>query len=407
MASLWPLLLQIPFLAGSGFLGVWYAIGMVRLVRSRRSLPTARDAISSPGARPDQPSICVIIPAHNEQRCIGQLIASLAAQQYPNVRFVLALDRCTDETAEISAMRTAGDDRFEIITITDCPPGRGGKINAICVAIERSPAAQEADILVFSDADTSWRPELLDATVNLLVSRDLQMLSLWSQLTGSSWYERIVQPAAGMELLYQHPLYRVNRAARATPFANGQFIMFRRDAYEAVGGHNAVADEIFEDLALARLARDHALRAGAFDAAGMLKVRMYETWPDFRRGWKRIFLDSANRKISRLNRYARRVWFVNTLLPLASVAGLAMALLTPVDPAWAAWPLACFHALALLIHASVLAMVYRVARFPLWTVLCSPLGAFLLAGIIREAASDLRHGRPVVWGGRSYTPQPR
>ena len=42
--------------------------------------------------------------------------------------------------------------------------------------------------------------------------------------------------------------------------ANGQFLLIRRDAYFAIGGHAAVRREICEDKALADLARQAGLR---------------------------------------------------------------------------------------------------------------------------------------------------
>ena len=48
----------------------------------------------------------------------------------------------------------------------------------------------------------------------------------------------------------------------AAAVANGQLIAFSRKAYEAIGGHAAVASEIVEDLALGKAARRNGLKLG-------------------------------------------------------------------------------------------------------------------------------------------------
>ena len=44
----------------------------------------------------------------------------------------------------------------------------------------------------------------------------------------------------------------VNDPASRVAAANGQFLMIRRDVYDAIGGHGAIAGEVLEDVALAR-----------------------------------------------------------------------------------------------------------------------------------------------------------
>ena len=44
----------------------------------------------------------------------------------------------------------------------------------------------------------------------------------------------------------------VNDPESRAAAANGQFLMIRRDAYDAIGGHASVAGEVLEDVALAK-----------------------------------------------------------------------------------------------------------------------------------------------------------
>ena len=280
-----------------------------------------------------------------------------------------------------------------------------------------SRAAQSSDLLLFTDADTAFNPSCARATVALLLrglthadssaraTENLQLLSLLSTLTHDRWWERIAQPVAAFELMRHFQLRRVNRAARRRPaFANGQFMLFTRAAYVAIGGHEAVRAELLEDLAFARLVRNAGMRNGVVLADRMLTCRMYDTWPAFRAGWKRIYIEASKRKPARLAAWALRLLITGALLPLASLAALLLGLIrltaAEADPLAGATAAAGAGAIALWLLA--MGMVHRAQRAPLWSTALHPAGAVLAALILREAAADLRRGKGVAWGGKTY-----
>src|ERR1019366_4852792 len=62
-------------------------------------------------------------------------------------------------------------------------------------------------------------------------------------------------------------------------------ILVRRAAYDAVGGHAAVATEILEDVALARLFRNAGQRVYFRYGGDAVRTRMYRNWAQLREGW--------------------------------------------------------------------------------------------------------------------------
>lgn len=419
------ILLLLLNLASLGVL-VYWGVGLTRVIQTSRTIPTARDgiALAAAGAARGggRSSVCLIIPAHNEEEAIRPLLESLKAQDYPDFRALLCLDRCTDQTAEvIRQVVGAGadeaapfgevlrDPRFRVVEISSCPEGWAGKVNAAWTGAQQ-PEAKSADCLLFADADTIFDPACISATVALMEHRDLDLLSLLSTLSTSHWFERIVQPAAGLELIRQYPITRANRrpGQRRRAFANGQYMLFRREAYEAVGGHEAVRDELLEDIALARRIAEAGRSAGLFLADGMLLCRMYESWDGFRKGWKRIYTESARCKVKRLRQAALVSSIMGALLPLAAMANLAVSLVLLLG---GEEPLAMvglvLSALGLAAWFAVIASTYRIARLPLAAVPGFIVGAWLVGQILAEAARDLRTGKPVAWGGRTYIRQPR
>ena len=69
-----------------------------------------------------------------------------------------------------------------------------------------------------------------------------------------SFWERIIQPQifAILSMRYGGTEHVSNAKRAADVIANGQFILVRRDAYDAVGGHAVVRDRVAEDLSLAQ-----------------------------------------------------------------------------------------------------------------------------------------------------------
>ena len=232
--------------------------------------------------------------------------------------------------------------------------------------------------------------------------RTLDLLSIVSTLTHDTWFERVVQTAAALELMRQFPLTRANGLRNPRAFANGQFMLFRRDAYAAVGGHEAVKDALLEDLALARLIHARGLSAGVFMADGLFHCRMYADWAQFRRGWKRIFTEAADRKAKRLVLWAWRLRFLGTILPAwMLIAGIVGALFVARDPV-RGWTLVALSLAALAVWLGALSRIRAVARAPRWTAPLHIAGAWMTGRLLAEAARDLRAHKPTHWGGREY-----
>lgn len=375
----------------------WSAVA-IQVWRTHALLPTARDGVVLAEQTPPTQRVCVIVPCHNEAGNIATLIASLREQDYDRLRVVLALDRCTDDTLGVARKAIGDDDRFEIVEIRQCPEEWAGKVHAAHSGFTRSEHARSAEVLIFTDADTEMDPACVRACIALMRDRELDFLSLLSTLSSVAWYERFVQPVTAFELARQYPLLRVNRSdERQRAFANGQFMMFDAGVYKAIGGHESVKDAILEDIAFARRIMFQKHRGGLLLADTMLRCRMYDSWSEYTRGWKRIYTESANREVKRLRRYALRTPVVTTLFPLCTLALVMLSLFPAIHPLGLA-----VGSVALLAWVVGLSMVYRMSHAPLIDLPMSLFGALLTGRIFWAAARDLASGTPTSWGGRSY-----
>jgi len=378
----------------------------VRLEQTIRAVPTLRFGQALAAADPPTGRVCVVVPAYNEARVIAGLIRSLRDETYPQARFVLALDRCTDDTAALARAGIAGDDRFEIIVVDECPGDWAGKVHAVHAGVTRSRGAADAQYLLFADADTLFAPGCIAAALALMRHRKLDFLSIISTLTYDTWFERVVQIAAAFELMRLFPLLRVNGTEAPRAFANGQFMLFTRDTYEAVGGHEAVKDALLEDLALARLIAAKKRRTGVFVAAGLLHCRMYADWTQFRRGWKRIFTEAADRKARRLSLWSWRIRWLGTLFPVWMLAAGPLGALVVAHDAVRGWTVLALALAALLVWLGALARLCALARAPAWIAPLHVVGAWLTADLLGEAAREVLARTPTRWGGREYDLRP-
>jgi glycosyltransferase involved in cell wall biosynthesis len=384
-----------------GTIVLWGAV-WIRVEHWMRVVPTLRLGQRLAQADPPTGLVCVVVPAYNEAHVIAGLVRSLRSETYPQLTVVLALDRCRDDTASIARAAIGDDDRFEIVEVDCCPSTWAGKVHAVYAGVSRSRAAANAQYLLFADADTVFTPGCIAASVAMMRHRKLDLLSLLSTLSHDTWFERVVQTAAVFELLRQYPLTLANAREDRRAFANGQFMLFTNEAYRAVGGHASVKQALLEDLALARLIEAQGRKAGVFLAAGLFHCRMYSSWGEFRRGWKRIYIEASNRKARRLSQSAWWIRCLGSILPAWMLGAGPLAALVVASDASMGWTLVTLWPIAVALWLGALVRISSLAHAPRWTAPLHIVGAWLTADLLTEAAKDIRSRKPTRWGGREY-----
>jgi hypothetical protein len=185
-------------------------------------------------------------------------------------------------------------------------------------------------------------------------------------------------------------------------------MLFRREAYERIGGHEGVKDALLEDLAFAKRIHNEGCRGRVMFDDGMLTCTMYESLSEFKAGWKRIFVEACSRRPKRLRKEGVRILAHGTVLPIAQLATLGLA---PVVAATGDVPLGLAMAATALagwaVQVGTLLGMYATGGVPRRAVWLYPLGCFIVGRIMLNAARDLRRGTPLVWGLRHYVLEPR
>ena len=110
--------------------------------------------------------------------------------------------------------------------------------------------------LLFIDADVELAPNAISSTAKIMAETKTKMLSVFPTQRIKSFGEWLIVPLMNWLLLAFLPLRQVY-ASRNNSFiaANGQFILWDRETYFSIGGHQQVANAVVEDMELARKAK--------------------------------------------------------------------------------------------------------------------------------------------------------
>ena len=376
-----------------GSLILWLGFAY-RLWVMRRLKATIREGLQL--TVPQDVLVSIVIPAHNEERVINRCAISLRNQTHANIQIIFVLDRCTDRTLEILQKHALEDNRISLIENDHCPEDWAGKCNAARLGATKATG----EWFLFTDADTQFDSELVRCSVASAIKRSASLLSILSSLTITKTFERIVQPIASTFLVRQFPVDRINREHRSRPFANGQFLLFSRSAYESIGGHDAVKDDLLEDISFARKIHAEGGKVQMLFAEGLLRCSMYPTFEAFKTGWKRIYIEASTRNINRLRRSAVLAIVVPILLPVAGVAGIVVGQLVSLPLLW-------ISIASLATCAWVICWLYKINNAPMYYAIFAPIGGLIVAKLFLDAAFMLQHRTPIRWGGREYILEPK
>ena len=370
----------------------WIVPPVIAIVRSLNS--RSLDDVS-PDAPPGSPLVSVIIPARNERRNIERCVRSVLATDYPAAEVIVVDDRSDDGTGDVARTIAREDDRLRVVEAAELPGGWFGKQWACATAARLA----RGDLLLFTDADTWHAPDLLPRAVNALRERDADLLSVAGRQEMHSLWERVVQPQLFALLWSRYGgTEHVSNAKRPTDaIASGQFILVRRAAYDAMGGHERVRDRVAEDLAMAQEYVRAGRRIALLFADRQISTHMYASLSELIAGWRKNIY-AGGRTAAMGGAMGRALYpLILVAIPLFGLAPAVALLLSAVGVLSAAWRMWS----AIVVAFTILAWmaVYRAMReSPLYAPLY-PLGLVVLLVIV---VGELVRGQRVEWKSRSY-----
>lgn len=265
-----------------GFGAVFSLVALVMmLVNLRVYTPTRPD--DRPRGEPETwPSVSVCIPARNEESNLEACVRSVLAQDYPHVRVLVYDDHSTDQTPRILQRLAAEDRRVVPVPVEALPPGWNGKQ----FACDRMGRFAEPGWCLFTDADVRFEPDCLRRSMARALALNADLIStIPRQITGTLG-EALIIPLIHFILLSYLPMPRMRRTTDpGTSAGVGQFLLVRREAYLAAGGHAPFRDSMHDGIKMPRTLRRAGYRTDLFDATDLVHCRMYRgftaTWRGF------------------------------------------------------------------------------------------------------------------------------
>lgn len=231
------------------------------------------------------PRLSVIIPARNEQSNIATCLQGLLGQTYPKqaLEIIVVDDGSTDETSAIVRKLMDTHSQIRLIEAGSLPEGWKGKSHACW----RGAGHAHGEWLCFMDADVTAMPELLLSAVKYAEAEDYDLFTLFPFQEMLGFWERLLMPIAFLSFLFLVDPKRINDPQKKDALAVGHFILVKRAAYDATGGHQTIRSELLDDVALAGRFKGEGFRIHLGSGKKLVRTRMYSDLKDLWQGLTR------------------------------------------------------------------------------------------------------------------------
>lgn len=242
------------------------------------------------------PVVSVIVPAYNEadniQACITSILNSTNLPQHYLEVWVVD-DQSTDATWALltTLQQQLQDTRLHLLPGLPRPAGEAwtGKNWACTQAVDRA----QGEFLLFIDADVRLKPGSIVAAVQVAQTEKIGLLNCIPEVVCGSFIEWLVQPLIFISMVISFNQPSVRDPNQKIAYAAGPFMLFHRFAYDAIGGHRAIAHEVAEDVALARAIKHYQLPLQYRLGANLASLRMYTSWASLWEGWTKVLYVGA------------------------------------------------------------------------------------------------------------------
>ena len=352
-----------------------------------RALPSA--AVAAPGG------VSVLIPARDEVDNIEACVMAADGARGPITEIIVYDDCSTDGTGEVLARLQSELPRLRVIRGEGLPAGWVGKPHAL----HRLSATAGGELLLNVDADVTLRPDGVLRMLSLLGEADqvpgglgaAVVTAVPRQRTGSI-AERLMIPLLHLSYVAWLPMPLIHRTRdQRVLAANGQLLLIRRSALEAVGGWTRVRTALVDDMALCREVKQSGRRVVFADGDQMADCRMYPDGASLWRGFSKNFYEGIGGHPLALS----------VVLMLHLLIFVAPYIALPVAALAGAWGLAAAAGIG--VGANLALRLIMALRYGhgLISVLLHPLAVLMMMGVLLDSFRCSRRG-DIRWRGRSY-----
>ena len=365
-----------------GFLAVSLAIAILNYfsIRGFDAFPSAQNF----------PRVSILLPARNEDGNIKDCVESLLAQNYPDFEVIVLNDHSTDQTRAILEQISQHDPRLKFYDGEALPSGWLGKHWACHQLSQRA----SGELILFTDADTRHETNALRDSVSALIAQNADLVTAFPYQEMLTWGEKLTVPILGFGILCFFPILLTEKLRLpALSVTIGQFMLFRRSAFDAIGGYEAIRNYSVDDIRLGHNIIAHGFRWKLMNGTHHIACRMYHNFSEALDGFTKNLFAVFNHHI---------------LLYCIGWFWIAFSFLVPILVLFKSFFVSTWFPVSIALVAVIEAVImigiaYHRFRTPAYLVLIYPLSVFIFAWIaFRSLIHSLTGYR--TWKGRDIAP---
>ncbi len=335
--------------------------------------------------------VSILLPARNEERTLDSVLQSLTRQEYQRIEILVLDDGSEDSTGLIAERWAETDPRIQLVRGRPLPPGWVGKSHACSQLAERA----RGEYLLFVDADTVHSTQSVSAAMAELKRTGAGLLTVIPRQTMETFWENTLLPLLHFSTFCFLPMPLVSWSKHPRlAMANGQFMLFRRDAYERIGGHAAVRSAMVEDVWLSRLVKANGYGLAIRDGGNVVSARMYRSLKEIWNGFSKNLFAGFSYSLLLI---AAVITF-NVCTSIIPFFLFAAAFVPGGGTDWVNGQVMLQVGLILMIRVA-LAVRFKL---DLWPVLLHPLAMLMFVGIALNSVRWVLFGGGAQWKGRQY-----
>ena len=337
------------------------------------------------------PLISILIPARNEARNISRCLKSLLKQDYPNLEIIVLNDNSTDETSKVVKVIAEKDNRVRLVEGAPLKDGWIGKN----FASHQLAKYAKGEYFIFTDADTLHFPKTVSSAFGALITTKVDALSIYPRQIMVTFAERMTVPIINIALQCFIPFILIKKSKSPLfSTAIGQFMMFKREAYEKIGGYESIKGHMIDDIQISKRVKKSGYKFMVFDGRNTVYCRMY-------RNLKGVVIGLAKSIYPAFN---------GNILALFSFTGLLTATLLipftllPLGAFLFDWPVAIirliiFQIIIVLVIKTIFAIKYKQRMLD---ILLAPVAMAIMDALIFVSFFQAKYGEGLSWKGRVY-----
>ena len=340
--------------------------------------------IVQPLPQGELPLVSIVLGARDEERNIGEAMASMLAQDYPRLELVVVDDRSTDRTGEILDALAAADPRLRVVHVRELPKGWLGK----CHALHTGAAEARGELILFTDADIVMKPDTLRRAASYVERERLDHLTMAPRVEMPGFLLQAFGVFFGIcFLLFTRP-WKARDPRSASHIGIGAFNLVRASSYRAIGTHRAIAMRPDDDMKLGKLMKKRGMTQDFLVGVDFISVEWYRTVPEAVRGLRKNGFAGLDYRLSMV--------FFTTLMQLACFIFPFAALFATTGPT------RLLNALTVVLTLAIFGGAAREQLAPWWGGVAMPVVSLLFIVVVWNATLYALIHRGIEWRGTHY-----